>query len=154
MALDAPDVKTNVIVRSWYLGPSQGSCWLLLAWPENDSSALHTTVVSTAKHTDSYNRSTTIGLTIVPSGSPTTKNGFSGPATLDRLPLTLATDESSLTSPERVHHPDTIRFLILGLATTIAATITDERNKTILYKFVRFTELMGCRINARLESWL
>ena len=55
-------------------------------------------------------------------------------------------EKSSLAIPERVHAPGAMRLLILGFATTIAATTTDNRIKTILSTVVRLTVQVGCRI--------
>jgi hypothetical protein len=65
--------------------------------------------------------------------------GCNGPATIDHLPLTLATDKPSLTTSERVHPPDAMQFLMLGIATRIAATITENWEMAILHKLSRPT---------------
>ena len=95
--------------------------------------------------TGGYTCPATLGVTIVPSGSTTTKNFFIGPAILDCSTCSLVLEESFRTTPERVHPPDAMRFRILGMATRIAATITDKRNKAILY-----IKLYGlpCRLDA------
>jgi hypothetical protein len=55
-------------------------------------------------------------------------------------------EESFSDNRERVHSPNPLRFRILAMNTTIAATIRDNRNKIILYKFVRLTGQIGCMI--------
>jgi hypothetical protein len=66
--------------------------------------------------------SATLTVTIVPSGSATTKNCFIGPATLDCSTRSCVMEESSLNQ---------IRCRTRGIATTIAATIMEKRIKTI-----------------------
>jgi hypothetical protein len=103
-------------------------------------------VVSIVKQTDRYTGPATLGVTIVPSGSTTTRNCFNGLGVADCSAHSLAMERSSLTIPERVHPSDTMRFLIFGLAKRMAATITDIRIKAILYKFVRLTMQIRCII--------
>ena len=89
----------------------------------------------------------TLAVTVVPSGNTTIKNWFIGPATVDCSLRSLATEKSPLTISERVKLPKESRFRTLGIATTIAATITDNRIKAILCKFVRLIVQIGCRID-------
>ena len=79
-----------------------------------------------------YTCPATVGVIIVPSGSTTTKNGFTGLVIRDCSERSLAMEKSPLMIPERVHAPDTMQFLMLGIATTIAATTRDIRKKVIL----------------------
>jgi len=85
-----------------------------------------------------------------PSGSTTTKNCFIGTEGLDCSARSLAMKKSSLATTEPVMVPNQIRCRTLGIATTIAATIRDNRNKNIVYKVVRLTVQIGCRIVCRL----
>jgi hypothetical protein len=111
-----------------------------------------TSAGSTAKQIDCYTCPATLAVTVVPSGSTTIKNWFIGPATVDCSLRSLATEKCPLTISERVKLPKESRFRTLGIATTIAATITDNRNKIILYKLVRLAVQIGCRINCHLDT--
>ena len=111
-----------------------------------------TSAVSTAKQIDRYTCPVTLAVTVVPSGSTTIKNWFIGPATIDCSLRSLGTEKSPLTILEPVKLPNESRFRTLGIATTIAATITDNRNKTILYKLVRLAVQIGCRIDCHLDT--
>jgi len=51
-----------------------------------------------------------------------------------------------LAIPDRISLLNEIRCRIVEIAMRIAATIRDKRIKTILYKFVRLTVQIGCRI--------
>ena len=51
---------------------------------------------------------------------------------------------SSLAIPEPAKIPDEVWNI--KIATTIPTMVTDNRIKTILYKFVRLTVQIGCRI--------
>ena len=140
-------MKTKVIVRSWYLGPSQEAptdFMAVTAISEGDPSAFHRTVASTAKQTDRYTCPATLGVTIVPSGSTTTKNCFIGLVIRDCSERSLAMRKSP---------PNQIRCRTRGIATRIAATIKDSRNKTILYKVVRLTVQIGCMTDCD-PTWL
>jgi hypothetical protein len=96
-----------------------------------DPWAIHKTVVSITE-LDRYTSSVTLDVTIVPSGSTTTKNFFIGLGVADCSARSLAMEKSPLAIPDRIKLPNEIRFRIIGIATTIAATITDNRIKTIL----------------------
>jgi hypothetical protein len=72
---------------------------------------------------DRYDRPATLGETIVPSGSTTIKNGFTGLVIRDRSERSPVLDKSP---------PNQIRCRTLGTATTIAATTRDIRKKVIL----------------------
>jgi hypothetical protein len=61
-------------------------------------------------------------------------------------------EKSPLAIPDRIKPPNPMRFRVLAITTTIAATITDNRNKTILYKLVRLAVQIGCRINCHLDT--
>jgi hypothetical protein len=86
-------------------------------------SAFHATAVSTANLRHRYTSHATLGVTIVPSGSTTTKNGFTGLVIRDRSERSPVLDKSP---------PNQIRCRTLGIATTIAATTRDIRKKVIL----------------------
>jgi hypothetical protein len=108
-------------------------------------------VNSTPKSADRYKWSTTLGITIFPSGSTTTKNCFIGVVILVCSAPSLAIAICSLAIPERVELPNEIRRRTIGSANKSAATITDNRNKSILYPVVRPTAPIGCRITASSE---
>jgi hypothetical protein len=109
-----------------------------------DASAFHKTKDLGVTKTDGYNRSATRELTTRPSGSTTTKKGLTGPVIRDCSERSPVLDKSPR---------NTVRFRIFGIATKIAATITDNRSKTILHELVRLTVPIGCRIN-RDFKWL
>jgi hypothetical protein len=88
---------------------------------------------------------------VVPSGSTTIKNGFDGLSVADCSLRSLAAGNFPLTISERMELPNESRPRIIELAITIAATIT-ENKITILYKLVRLTVQIGCRIDFRLTG--
>jgi hypothetical protein len=91
--------------------------------------------------------SATLDVTIVPSGRTTTKNWFIGSATVECSPHPLAAGNFPPTISDPVKLPNESRLRILKTAITIAATVTDNRIKAILCKFVRLIVQIGCRID-------
>jgi hypothetical protein len=73
---------------------------------EGDPSAFHKTAVSTAIQTDRYTCPATLGVTIVPSGGTTTKNGFNGPGVAECSALSPLMEESSLAISDRIKLPN------------------------------------------------
>jgi hypothetical protein len=120
---------------------------------ECDTSSSNTTADSTLKKAHRYTSPATLGVTIVPSGSTTTKNGFTGLDAAGCSALSSSMEKSSLVIPERVNPPNPMRFRIREMATRMAATITDKKIKTIFYKFVRLTAQIGCITDCRLTRW-
>jgi hypothetical protein len=136
------------MLRVAILGPSQGLLLTSLGRDPRFPRAIRRHFTKPRIQTDRYTCPATLGVTIVPSGSTTTKNFFIGPVIRDCSARSLAMEKSPF--PEEVHAPGAMRFLILGLVTTIAVRITDNRIKTILYNFVRLNVQIGCRIDCRL----
>ena len=81
---------------------------------------------------DGSKSSATLGLTTRPSGSTTTKNCFTVPATLNFAERSFAMEKSPLAISERVRLPNEMWRRIFEIANTIAATITDNTNKTMI----------------------
>jgi hypothetical protein len=84
---------------------------------EGDPSAFHKTAVSTAIQTDRYTCPATLGVTIVPSGGTTTKNGFNGPGVAECSALSPLMEESSLAISDRIKLPnEKVVFLLSSLS--------------------------------------
>src|ERR1700677_2640124 len=96
---------------------------------------------------DPYTRPAPLGVTIVPSGSLTTKNGFNGLGVADSRALSPEMETSSLAIPDRIKLLDGVRFRLIEIAATIPATVMDDRIKSILSTVVRLTAQVGCRID-------
>jgi hypothetical protein len=152
MPQDASEIQIKVIWGSRSLDRLRDSYRTFLALTRDfeERYAAFPTAVSTAKQTDRYTCPATLGVTIFPSGSTTTKNGFDGLGVADCSALSPLMEKASLAIPDRIKLPNEIRCRIIEIATTIAAMIRDNRIKTILYKFVRLTVQVGCRIDCRL----
>jgi hypothetical protein len=138
------------MLRVAILGPSQGLLLTSLGRDPRFPRAIRRHFTKPRIQTDRYTCPATLGVTIVPSGSTTTKNGFIGPGVADCSALSPAMEKSSLAIPDRIKLPNEIRCRIIEIATTTPATATDNRNKTILHKFVRLSVQIGCRIDCRL----
>jgi hypothetical protein len=101
---------------------------------------------SVSRQIDRYTCPATLAVTVVPSGSTTIKNWFIGPATVNCSAHSPMAAESPLTISELVKLPNESRSPIFETATMIAATIRNNMIKAILYKLVRLTAKIGCRI--------
>jgi hypothetical protein len=126
-------VETKVISRAAILGLSQGLLLTFLAvtrdFAGRSVGISQNVVVAAAKQPERQTCTATVGVTILPSGSATTKNGFNRLGVADCPALSPEMQNSSLAFPDRIKLPNEIRFRIIEIATTIAATITDNRKK-------------------------